>query len=109
MYDGVLAVTAIDRLFNPFPGANRGDHIDLAAPGVDVPTIDGTTPMLRSGTSLAAPVVTALLAAETTVAHLSPDEAVSWLEREAIDLGAPGRDDVYGWGLAKLNGVCAVD
>ena len=108
-YDGVLAVTAIDSLFNPFPAANRGDYIDLAAPGVDVPTLDGTTPVLRSGTSLAAPFVTALLAAETAAVGLSPDEAVSWLEGEAIDLGAPGRDDVYGWGLAKLNGVCAAE
>jgi NOL1/NOP2/fmu family ribosome biogenesis protein len=65
--------------------------------------------VLRSGTSLAAPFVTALLAAETAAVGLSPDEAVSWLEGEAIDLGAPGRDDVYGWGLAKLNGVCAAE
>src|SRR3546814_20736826 len=34
-YPSVLAVTAVDASLQPYRHANRGDYIDLAAPGVD--------------------------------------------------------------------------
>ncbi len=104
-YPGVLAVTAVDRSMVPFVAANRGDYIDLAAPGVDIPTVEGSTIVMRSGTSYAAPFVTALLA---TMGAATPGatEAEAWLESGARDLGAPGRDEVYGWGLATFDGGC---
>ncbi len=53
-----------------------------------------------SGTSMAAPhvsAVAALLIANGNV--IGPDEIRSALRETAEDLGDPGRDDIYGWGL----------
>jgi len=35
-FGGVLAVTAVDRLEQPYQQANRGDYVDFAAPGVAI-------------------------------------------------------------------------
>ena len=63
-YDAVIAVTAVDRSLRNYRYANRGDYIDVAAPGVNIWTAapnykDG----LLSGTSLAAPFVTSIVSA----------------------------------------------
>ena len=36
-YSGVIAVTAVDRNLAVYRRANRGDYVDIAAPGVEVP------------------------------------------------------------------------
>lgn len=98
-FDGVLAVTAIDGGGRPYLRASRGAYIDFAAPGVNVAVASGDRTIEVSGTSFAAPVVAAQIAA-----HLhapSPTQsarAVSALRERAEDLGAPGRDPVFGWG-----------
>lgn len=96
---GVIGVTAIDREGRVYRRARRGDEVDLAAPGVDVPQRrpDGSLIYL-TGTSYAAPFATAarLLAGS--------DEA---LTAAARDLGAPGRDPVFGAGLVRFEPLCA--
>src|SRR5581483_6628396 len=70
-YPGVIGVTAVDRDGQVLPAGNRGAFVALAAPGVDIwiPGQPGQTPTdarsdeLVSGTSFAAPYVTAALAA----------------------------------------------
>src|SRR5690606_9061060 len=60
----VIAVTAVDTQHRPYRQANRGDYINFAAPGVNLwaaASISGGR--LKSGTSYAAPFVTAALAA----------------------------------------------
>ncbi|OOG22018.1 hypothetical protein B1C78_15650 [Thioalkalivibrio denitrificans] len=105
--DGVIAVTAVDADGRPYRNAARGDHIAFAAPGVDLwlPRTDGHAHV--SGTSFAAPHVTAALAAGRA-AH--PDADWSWhvtaLAEAAKDLGEPGRDPVYGWGLVRAYASC---
>ncbi|MEQ1820341.1 MAG: S8 family serine peptidase [Terricaulis sp.] len=101
-FDGVLAVTAIDESDRPYVRANRGDYIDFAAPGVDI-NVDVNGSMARvSGTSFAAPVIAAEAAA-----HLhapSPAESarvLTNLRARAEDLGAPGRDNIFGWGALR--------
>jgi hypothetical protein len=32
---------------------------------------------------------------------VTPDQAVAMLAPGAVDLGAPGRDDIYGYGLVR--------
>lgn len=100
-YPGVVAVTAVDEKQAIYRYANRGSYIAFAARGVDVVGLapDGTTKIV-SGTSFAAPSVAIRLASSLK----APDPAaaraaLSGLEREARDLGAPGRDPVFGAGL----------
>ncbi len=99
-YEGVVAVTAVDKDQRPYRWANRGEHIDFAALGVSVITARSAGGMGReSGTSMAAPLVSALLACERVRGPGA--EAVTRLVKRAQDLGAPGRDPVFGHGLLQ--------
>lgn len=100
---GVVAVTAVDARLRPYEDANRGAYIALAAPGVDVWVARaGGGGAFVSGTSYAAPFVTAAIARQAGRAG----PAVRALERHARDLGKPGRDPVFGWGLVRVKGRC---
>ncbi|MEM6709634.1 MAG: S8 family serine peptidase [Pseudomonadota bacterium] len=99
--DGVLAVTAVDAADKHYAAANQGDYIDLAAPGVEIlsPTPDGRYPPL-SGTSMAtaqvAGVAALLLQRD---ASLGARALRSALIGTAADLGAPGKDPIFGYGV----------
>lgn len=107
-YPEVIAVTAVDAGDQVYRRAVRGPHVDLAAPGVDVWTaasVSGARP--KTGTSFAAPFVTAAVAAELTVRpDLDPAALTASLVGAARDLGEPGRDDVYGHGLVQARQPC---
>lgn len=107
-YPDVIAVTAVDRRKRVYRRAAQGDHIDIAAPGVSVWTaasISGERP--RTGTSFAAPFVAAAAALiKANNPGFSNEEVHIVLENEAIDLGKPGRDDIFGWGLLDARGLC---
>ncbi len=94
---GVIAVTAVDKGESMFSRANRGDYIDLAAPGVGILT---TAPRgafhVSSGTSLATAHVTGVIA---LLKSLNPGFNPESLNHTATDLGNPGRDSDYGYGL----------
>jgi hypothetical protein len=98
----VIAVSATDAQDKLFAASNRGSHIALAAPGVDIflPAPDEKYQM-ASGTSFSAAYVSGLAALmlERNPA-LKPDEVRAILMRTARDLGAPGRDDQFGAGEA---------
>jgi hypothetical protein len=60
----VIAVTAVDKNRVPYPLANRGPYVDLAAPGVGIWTaLPGEREGAQTGTSFAVPYVTAVVAA----------------------------------------------
>ncbi len=90
-WPGVVAVTGVDPRRRVLAEAGRGPHVLFAAPGSALWGADvaGGTVELR-GTSFAAPLVAALLARDPELEHL---------RATAIDLGPPGRDEIYGWGL----------
>jgi subtilisin family serine protease len=96
---GVIAVTAVDKSESIFTHANRGDYIDLAAPGVGVLT---TAPrgafQISSGTSLATAHVTGVIA---LLKALNPAFDPESLNITATDLGNPGHDQDYGYGLVN--------
>lgn len=100
----VIAVTAVDAAKRLYPRANTGAHIDFAAPGVEVYAAKAKGGGYVSGTSYAAPIVTALAARLMAAGRVGPAAIRRALEDDAEDLGAPGRDPSFGWGLAKAKG-----
>ncbi len=96
-YLGVISVTAVDARRRVLLEAGRSGHVDFAAPGADMAAAapKGGFVTVR-GTSFAAPIVAGLIASEGGGA---PADAVAALARQAVDLGAPGPDPVYGKGL----------
>lgn len=106
-YPETLAVTAVDRRKRPYRRAVQGDHIDLAAPGVEIWTaasVRGSRP--KTGTSFAAPFVTAAAALAKLSGKTTSREIHDVLTASAEDLGDPGRDRVFGWGLLDARALC---
>ncbi|CTQ48575.1 S8 family serine peptidase [Jannaschia donghaensis] len=101
-----LAVTAVDRDGDVYRRAIRGPHVDIAAPGVDILVASENGVTVSSGTSMAAPFVTSVIAADPALADLSLDALRAELARRATDLGAVGRDTVFGAGLLRGPARC---
>ncbi len=98
----VIAVSATDAQDRLCAASNRGGHIAVAAPGVDIflPAPDEKYQM-TSGTSFSAAYVSGLVALMLERnAALKPDQVRAILMRTARDLGSPGRDDLFGAGEA---------
>lgn len=98
----VIAVSATDAQDRLFAASNRGSHIAIAAPGVDIflPAPNEKYQM-TSGTSFSAAYVSglaALMLERNPV--LKPDQVRAILVKTARDLGSPGRDDLFGAGEA---------
>jgi hypothetical protein len=100
-YPHVIGVTAVDAHRRVLIEAARGKQVMFAAPGADMtPAAVGAKYSRVRGTSFAAPIVAALLAELISVPDVSGGgAAVDSLARQAIDLGPPGRDLTYGFGL----------
>lgn len=104
-YDGVIAVSAVDVRLRPSRLAARGAHIEFAAPGVGVVVAaSGGGYQLVDGTSFATPFITAAYAIGRRDAP-KRDDLTAVLSRTARDLGAPGHDPVFGWGLVQYGGL----
>src|SRR6185312_10799096 len=100
-YPDVVGVTAVDAHQRALLEACRGRQVKFSAPGADMSAASPSQAyaMVR-GTSFAAPIVAGLLA---EMLH-EPDKStasrvVADLAARAVDLGAPGPDPVYGFGL----------
>ncbi|SLN49202.1 Subtilisin DY [Roseovarius litorisediminis] len=110
-FERVLAVTAVDKQEHVYRQANRGPYINFAAPGVGVwvaASISGGR--LKSGTSYAAPFVTASLAVQLMrLPNLPLNVTIGEMMRCAKDLGDPGVDPVFGNGLVAAPGQCFAD
>jgi subtilisin family serine protease len=106
-YPEVVAVTAVDRDLRSYIHANHGDYIDIAAPGVGIWTaLPNALEGYVSGTSLAAPHATAILAA--LEGRVQEKTKSGYLGALVIrDLGASGYDRIYGRGLALAPAGCA--
>ncbi len=97
----VIAVTAIDVNDALFSRAVRGNHIAVAAPGVNilVPAPEGAY-QLTTGTSVAAAQVSGIVALMIERnPKLTAKEIRAILMRTARDLGPKGRDREFGAGL----------
>jgi len=100
-YAGVVGVTGVDAHRRVLIEAARGNQVMFAAPGADMAAADvGEKYAVVRGTSFAAPIVTGLLALAVTMPDVRGSAAaIDALAQSAIDLGPPGRDLTYGFGL----------
>lgn len=106
-YPEAIAVTAVDQLLRPYRLANRGEYVTVAAPGVRIWTPGPRGGQYSNGTSFATPYVTAAVALlRHQQPHLTPAQLTQQLQGNARDLGAPGKDPVFGWGLLQSPARC---
>lgn len=104
-YDGVIAVGAVDGRLRPSRLSLRGKHVAFAAPGVGLTVAFGKDDVRRvDGTSFATPFVAAAYAM-SRARGVPAGEITNDLAGSAQDLGARGRDPVYGWGLVRYTGI----
>lgn len=115
-FAGVIGVGATQPDDNIAPFSTNGDFVDVSAPGHGIVStwdqripVDAQPPVTApthgvgfanlSGTSMATPITAGLVA---LMLQLRPDltaaEVQSLLERSAVDLGAAGKDPVFGAG-----------
>lgn len=105
----VLAVTAVDQDLAVYRNAVRGDHIDVAAPGVDIILASGGKTRAVTGTSVATALVTSAIAADRQFfGETSIDAVRNALARSVRDLGQPGVDPVFGAGMIIAPEACRV-
>ena len=92
--------------------SNYGAFIDFAAPGTNIRSASIASPssvVTMSGTSMAAPHVTACVA----LIYSNPNFAGTYsladtynlLAEHAVDMGIEGRDDDYGYGLISIGDI----
>jgi serine protease len=125
--DGVVAVAAVGRSLKRAYYSNTGSHTELAAPGGDdrdggsagliwqgalngsyfnpstvvSPRFDQYTEIADEGTSMATPHVAGTAALLYSQGVTNPAAIEALLEATALDLGAKGRDNEYGFGLIQ--------
>lgn len=111
-YPTVIAVSATTGFNKLLVGSSIGPEVELAAPGDEIistypselDTIDGNKDGYStfSGTSMAAPHVTGVLALyKERFPHFTNKRLRELISNTAEDLGATGRDQSFGYGLIK--------
>ena len=112
-YSEVIAVGALDEDGVHADYSNYGSELYVAAPGTSIastnPSSAGTAVNqageygLSTGTSMSTPFVSALAAmAKSVDSEMTPSECETVIKQTAYDLGDPGFDNYYGWGLPSF-------
>ncbi|HED66921.1 MAG TPA: PKD domain-containing protein, partial [Planctomycetes bacterium] len=111
--DDLIVVGATDSADVLAGFSNRGAFVDLVAPGVSVYTLSASSDSSyggASGTSFACPMAAGVCAMIwSQQPNLSPGDVEYILKSSAHDLGAPGVDDLYGYGRIDLAAALAMD
>ncbi|OMP66611.1 S8 family serine peptidase [Domibacillus epiphyticus] len=104
-FESVIAVSSIDQYKKIDPLSSLGKEVELTAPGVKIySTYPGSTYDYLSGTSMAAPYVSGLAALYMEkYPEMTNVQIRSLLQKNAVDLGAAGRDAYFGYGLAQVD------
>lgn len=105
-YNTVLAVGSVDEKLNRSIFSYYGANLDFTAPGENIlsTSIGGSDEQYAYtyGTSMAAPFVTGVAALyKEEYPNLSNQQIRGHMERAAYDLGNPGKDNLYGYGLIQ--------
>ncbi|WP_191965211.1 S8 family serine peptidase [Marinobacter halotolerans] len=104
-YANVIGVTAVDRNGRLYSQAGRGDQVDYSGPGVGMQVAragSGTEFDSVSGTSYATPLITGLMLAYQQQYDVTSEEGEALqalIRKDMVDLGQPGRDQLFGHGL----------
>jgi len=100
-YPSVIAVGATDQNDRAAPFSPNAPELELVAPGTTIySTLPGGSYGVKSGTSMACPHVAGVAALIWSANSSLPNQEVrNKLAQTAVDLGAPGRDTSYGFGL----------
>jgi subtilisin family serine protease len=108
-YPGVIAVTAVDRQLNAYKRATYGSYVAFAAPGVEIRTAQSKGgSAARSGTSYAVPFVSAAMAMMRAANPAADaEELQKRLQDNTRDLGVPGWDAKFGYGLVQMTHLCS--
>jgi len=107
-FSSVLAVAAVDAVKARAPFSSTGPTLRLAAPGVGITSCyPGSAYKSMSGTSMACPhVVGAAALVKSVHQGWYAENIMQILIDTAEDLGEPGRDWLYGYGLVNAALAC---
>ncbi len=105
----MITVSALDASYRKSNASNYGESVDYCAPGENIitykPESSGTQPLPASGTSLAAPQISAAIA----LVSMDPNHSVSEMKDICSTLGAfiatesNPRHNHYGYGMPVLS------
>lgn len=106
--DGVIGVGNCDSDGIIYASSNYNETVDLAAPGVYIKsTLTNGYFGIKTGTSMACPLVSAAAAIVKTIdSSFSAQETEHLLESSANDAGDAGYDIFYGYGILNLRPLC---
>ncbi|NPV13451.1 S8 family serine peptidase [candidate division WOR-3 bacterium] len=98
-----VCVGATDELSELASFSNYGPEQEVVAPGV---TITSTAPdnsyLIANGTSMSCPEVSGVAALILSLnPALTPNEVRAILAASAIDMGSPGKDNLFGYGMVN--------
>ena len=105
-YPEVIAVSATNQSHELADFSCFGSQNEICAPGEAVYSIEPNSNdlILNSGTSFAAPLVSATIALILSVNSTIPIEEIRTILHEACtDLGSVGKDDYFGYGLLNVS------
>lgn len=108
-YSNVISVGATTNTDKIANFSSTGSTVDVSAPGVSIAsTWKDNNYKAINGTSMAAPHVAGVVALMYSLnPSIKPSEVKSILENTAVDLGAPGRDSVFGAGRIDAQAALA--
>ncbi len=104
---GVIAVSGVNSDSSFWSGSIQGPSTVLSAPANDITGADSHDSYWNvKGTSFASPLVAATAAlVRSRYPTMSANNVINRLTRTAWDMGAPGRDSQYGFGVVNPTGA----
>lgn len=106
-YPGVISVGSIDKNEQISSFSQRGENLDFVAPGENVFSLSIGNQINNNldGTSFSAPFYSAAVAFIDSFHYKTPltqTEIFNLLKNSTTDLGSPGWDPIYGYGLLNM-------
>lgn len=101
-YDNTISVSSCDDILELSSFSNYYSTVTFCAPGLEIASVNGT----MSGTSMATPhIVSAVAVIKSYNKNCTLDEIIDCLSHYCVDLGAVGKDDLYGYGFVNFNNL----